>query len=58
MKRTIEIAEEKQEAERIAAMHLEAKMTKQIQKKEQLEHFKAVWEAQKSLKARCEGIDN
>lgn len=56
--RSIEIEQERQDAERIAAKHLESKLAKKAQKQEQLEHFKAVWEAQKSLKNRCDVVDN
>ena len=48
--RAIEIQQEREDVERIAAKDLEAKLVKQQQKNEQLAHFKSVWDAQKSLK--------
>ena len=58
VKRKIEMEQERGDAERIAAKHLEARMHAQAQKKEALAHFKAVWEAQKSLKGRGEELEN
>jgi len=50
VKRNIEVNQEKQDADVIAAKHLESRLIKQQQRKEQLQHFRAVWEAQKELK--------
>ena len=38
--RQIELAQEREDAEKIAAKHLEAKLAQQEQKKETLAHFK------------------
>ena len=58
VKRKIEMEQERGDAERIAAKHLEARAHAQVQKKEALAHFKAVWEAQKKLKGRGEELEN
>ena len=58
VKRKIEVEQERGDAERIAAKHLEARAHAQAQKKEALAHFKAVWEAQKKLKGRGEELEN
>ena len=58
IKREIQIDQERQDAERIAAKHLEAKLHKQQQKAEALAHFKAVWEVQKTLKEKNEQMEN
>ena len=58
VKRKIELEQERGDAERIAAKHLEARAHAQVQKKEALAHFKAVWEAQKKLKGRGEELEN
>ena len=58
VKRQIEIDQEKMDAERIAAKHMEAKQHKKKQKEEALNHFKAVWDAQKELKNRNESMEN
>ena len=57
-KRKIEVEQEREDAERIAAKHLEARAHAQAQKKEALAHFKAVWQAQKILKGHGEEQEN
>ena len=49
---------ERQDADMIAAMHIEAKEHRKNQKKEAVNHFKAVWEAQKTLKEQNEAMEN
>ncbi len=58
IKRDIELDYERRDAERIAAKHYESQKITAQQKKEQLEHFKAVWEAQKSIKQKTDAMDN
>ena len=48
--RKIEVHQEREDAERIAAKDLEAKEAKKQQKAVALNHFKNVWEAQRELK--------
>ena len=55
--RVIEVDQEREDVERIAAKDLEAKLIKQQQKNEQLAHFKSVWDAQKSLKQLNESTE-
>ena len=58
VKRQIEVDQERMDAERIAAKHLESQIAKEQQKRESLAHFKQVWDAQKSLKQRNESMEN
>ena len=55
--RVIEVEQEREDVERIAAKDLEAKLIKQQQKNEQLAHFKSVWDAQKNLKKLNESTE-
>ena len=57
-RRNIEVAQEKQDADLIAAKHIESKLVKNQQRKEQLQHFRAVWDAQKELKQKNDIVEN
>ena len=57
-RKKIEVAQERDDADRIAAKHLESKQIKQQQKVEQLAHMRAVWDAQKTLKQKTEQMEN
>lgn len=56
-KRVIEVTQEKQDADMIAAKHLESRLIKQQQRKEQLQHFRAVWDAQKELREKTDSVE-
>ena len=57
-RKKIEQAQEREDADRIAAKHLESKQIVQQQKVEQLAHMRAVWDAQKNLKVKTEEMEN
>ena len=54
----IMVTQEREDADRIAAKHLESKQIMQQQKVEQLAHMRAVWDAQKNLKQKTEEMEN
>ena len=57
VRKDIDTVQEKQDAEIIAAKHLESRAIKQEQRKQQLQHFRAVWDAQKELKQKTDEVE-